>query len=72
MTIFVTLILPVVIIIGVLFLCKMFNFSMLPKGWQLPPPKKFKFPLLKRRPFGTWYAVDGDYLEPENSDDEDD
>ena len=59
------LIIPVVVLLAILIACRMLNFSILPEGLKLPPPKRFKFPKLQRNGY-TWQAWE------EDSDDSDD
>jgi len=39
---------PFASVIFILFLCKWFNFSIIPEGMKLPAPDKFELPRLKR------------------------
>ena len=62
------LIIPVAILLAILIACKMLDFSILPEGLKLSPPKKFKFPQVQRNGY-TWQAWD-DYSDDDYSDDD--
>lgn len=47
-------ILPVIILFSILYLCKYFNFSIIPQDLKLPPVKKYEFPTLKKNTNNKW------------------
>lgn len=60
---FVIFVLPILLLVGILMLCKMFNFTMMPEDFQGKTPKKFKLPKLSREKQGRmykWSITDGE------------
>lgn len=53
---FFIIIVSIIIFAGFLFLCKKYNFSIVPPEMQPPLPKKFKMPKLKRGKHGKWFV----------------
>jgi len=41
------LILPVLIMMGIIYLCKKYNFSIAPKDFRKPKTRKFKIPVIR-------------------------
>lgn len=61
-------ILPIVLLIGILWLCKMYNFTILPDDFRGKKPKKFKLPKLSRKERNNafkWEAEDSSDSESE-------
>lgn len=52
---FIVFVLPIVLLVGVLWLCKIYKFSILPSDLQGKPPQPFKFPKLTREKHGRAY-----------------
>jgi len=48
------IVIPVVIMICVLLLCKWSDFSIIPENLRLPKPRKFKLPSVKRNYRNEW------------------
>ena len=80
---FLLFVIPIVLLVGILWVCKKFNFSLMPDGLQGDQPLKFKFPKISREKQGRMYkwdvtdaaiedlADDDDFAE-DDDDDEDD
>ena len=51
---------PVILVLCLLFACKWTNFSIIPEGLRIPPPKAFIFPKLKRDGY-KWKPEDDPY-----------
>ena len=55
MGVFICLFLPTIIILLMLWLCRWYNFSIIPRDMKPPPPSKFKIPLLsKEKKYFQW------------------
>ncbi len=65
MGLFVCFLLPVLAVFFVLWLCRKYNFSMIPKYLKIPSPEKFTFP----KPPSNQYTWDGDD-KPNDSEDQ--
>lgn len=59
MTLVTCFILPLVVFVILMLAMKWANVSFIPKDWQLPPPKPFKMPHI-RRGVSRWYVEDED------------
>lgn len=71
MNILFCLVLSVILFSVILFICKWFNFSIIPREMQLPPPKKFNWPRIKRNGYNWTEDIDDfDYSSEEYSSDE--
>ena len=53
-------VLPTILIVCILWLCKTYNFSILPQELQGKTPLKFKFPKLSREKIGNVYKWEVD------------
>jgi hypothetical protein len=64
-------VIPVVIIVAALWLCKKYNFSILPNDFKGKKPTKFKMPKLSRVQKGNSYKWESSSFDSdESSDDE--
>ena len=67
---FIIFVVPVVLLVGILWLCKTYNFSMMPDGLQGAKPHTFKFPKLSRSKterMYKWNVEDEDESDDESS-----
>lgn len=55
---FLLVLVPVALIIGVLWMCKQFDFSLIPEGMRGRKPSKFKFPKITRKQKNRMYKWD--------------
>lgn len=65
MGILVCIIIPVIILLAVLWLCRKYNFSLVPKYMKLATPEKYVLPRAKKNQY-TW---DGDEEDSEEEED---
>lgn len=52
---FLLFLLPAIIMFGVLYLCKKYNFSIVPQEMKIKSPVKFEIPKVRRNEYG-WHA----------------
>ena len=65
MGVFLCLVLPVIVFIVIMLVCKWGNFSIIPKDLKMKSPKKYKFPKITR---GEDYKWEAHYSSSENDD----
>ena len=56
MGVFLCLVLPVIVFIVIMLVCKWGNFSIIPKDLKMKSPKKYKFPKITRGEDYKWEA----------------
>jgi hypothetical protein len=67
---FLIFVIPVVIIVAVLYICKKYNFSILPEELKGKSPIKFKMPKISRKEVKNsykWSASDGESSEDDDN-----
>jgi len=79
MGVFLCLVLPLIAFVAIMLVCKWGNFSIIPEGLKIKPPKKYRFPKISRGEDYKWEAHysseeddilfgDSDGSDPETSD----
>lgn len=63
---FILFVVPIILLVGILWVCKRYNFSLIPVDLQGKTPQPFKFPKLSREKQGRMYKWNVDYEDDED------